>query len=59
MYDSCVTIRIINEKQNTVRFHVDDILSSDVDSSVNDEFLKYGGLKKVSATRGSIRKGLD
>ena len=63
-YDSCVANRIISEKQHTVRFHVAGILSSHVDRSVNDEFLKwlndkYGGLKKVSATRGRKYKYLD
>ena len=63
MYDSCVASRIFNEKQHAIRFHVDDILSNHVDPSVNDEFLKwlndnYGGLKKVTATTGSIHKYL-
>ena len=48
----------MNVKQHTIRFHVDDVLSSHVDSNVNDQFLKwlnemYKSLKKVSATRGN------
>jgi len=62
-YDPCVANRIVTGKQHTVRFHVDDILSSHVDTNVNDEFLKwlndkYGGMKKVSARRGNINKYL-
>ena len=54
IYDPCVANRMINNKQHTTRFHVDDILSSHVDSEVNDGFLqwlnkKYGSLKEVSA----------
>ena len=44
--------------KNTIRFHVDDILSSHVDSKVNDEFAewaqgKYGAIKDVEITRGN------
>ena len=47
-YDPCVCNRNVKENQQTVRFHVDDLLSSHVDRSVNDEFHiwlneKYGG----------------
>ncbi len=46
-YDPCVVNKIIDGKQLTIRFHVDDIMSSHVDSTVNDDFLtwlnkKYG-----------------
>jgi len=63
LYDSCVTNRVINNKQHTIRFHVDDILSSHVDPGVNDAFLKglnqtCGSLKEVSATRGKVHKYL-
>ena len=40
-YDVCVANRMVNGKQHTIRFHVDDILSSHVDLKVNDEFLKW------------------
>ena len=39
-YDPCVANRTINGKQQTIRFHVDDLMSSHVDSSVNDAFIK-------------------
>jgi len=38
VYDSRVARRIVNEKQHTIKFHVDDILSSHVDPGANDEF---------------------
>lgn len=62
-YDPCVANRIVNGKQQTIRFHVDDILSSHVNPKVNDKFLKwlnkhYGTVKKVVATRGKVHEYL-
>jgi len=59
VYDPCVANKMVNGKQHTVRFHVDDLMSSHVDSKVNDKFLKwlnkmYGGHGEVKATRGPI-----
>ena len=56
-YDPCVANRKVNGKQQTIRFHVDDIMSSHVDPKVNDNFLKwlnkkYGNHGEVKATRG-------
>ena len=56
-YDACVCNRIVNKKQHTVRFHMDDILSSHLDATFNDEFHKwldstFGELKKVTVSRG-------
>ncbi|KAL7574341.1 hypothetical protein ACA910_008445 [Epithemia clementina (nom. ined.)] len=58
-YDPCIANRMINGKQHTVTWHVDDLKSSHVDSKVNDEFAnwletKYGDPKvgKVKAERG-------
>src|SRR5210317_2369503 len=56
-YDPCVANKKIDGKQLTIRFHVDDIMSSHVDPTVNDDFLiwlnrKYGEHGKVKATRG-------
>jgi len=50
---------MINGKQQTIRFHVDDVMSSHVDPKVNDEFLdwlnrKYGKYGAVKATRGKV-----
>jgi hypothetical protein len=59
-YDPCVANRIINGKQQTVVWHVDDLKSSHLDPKVNDRFLewleeKYGDEKigKVQVTRGT------
>eukprot|EP00980_Cylindrotheca_fusiformis_P012383 scaffold3040_cov72-Cylindrotheca_fusiformis.AAC.1 len=56
-YDSCVANRMVNGKQQTIRVHVDDVMSSHKSSKVNDKFLKwmnksYGKHGKVKATRG-------
>ena len=56
-YDPCVANRMINGKQQTIRFHVDDLDSSHMQSKVNDKFLKwlnemYGSYGEVKATRG-------
>ena len=56
-YDPCVANRMINGKQHTIRFHVDDLMSSHVDKKVNDNFHKwlnknYGSYGEVKATRG-------
>ena len=60
-YDPCVANRIVNGKQHTVTWHVDDLKSSHVDPKVNDEFFKwlektYGNpeIAPVKATRGKI-----
>ena len=56
-YDSCVANKMINGKQHTVSWHVDDLKASHVDPKVNDEFGKwlqkeFGQIKDVSGTRG-------
>ncbi len=58
-YDPCVANRQVQGKQHTVRFHVDDLMSSHVNKKVNDEFLEwlnkmYGEHGKVKATRGKV-----
>ena len=58
-YDPCVANRMIERKQQTVRFHVDDLMSSHVNSKVNDKFeewlnKKYGSYGKVKCTRGKV-----
>ena len=35
-YDPCIANHMVNGKQHTVRFHVDNLLSSHVDPKVND-----------------------
>ena len=56
-YDPCIANRMVNGNQHTVRFHVDDLLSSHVDPKVNDRFAfwlekMYGKYKAVEPTRG-------
>ena len=56
-YDPCVANKMVNGKQQTVRFHVDDLMSSHEDKRVNDKFLKwlqekYGEHGAVKGTRG-------
>ena len=69
-YDPCVANRIVNNKQHTVTWHVDDLKSSHVDPRVNNKFHKwlektYGedGIGEVKCTRGNIHDylamGLD
>ena len=52
---------MVNNKQHTIVWHVDDVKSSHIDSKVNDEFLKWLQMKygsdnigKVKATRGKV-----
>ena len=40
-YDPCVANRMVNGKQHTVTWHVDDLKSSHVDPKVNDRFIKW------------------
>ena len=50
---------MINGEQHTIRYHVDDVLSSHMHPEVNDEFLKwlnkkYGSYGEVKAKRGDV-----
>jgi hypothetical protein len=58
-YNLCIANRMINGKQHTIAWHVDDAKSSHIDKTVNDEFLHWlqamyasDGIGKVKATRG-------
>lgn len=58
-YDICVANRMVDGKQQTITWHVDDLKSSHVNSKVNDEFIEwlekmYGDdeLGHVKAVRG-------
>ena len=58
-YDPCVANRKVKGSQHTVRFHVDDVMSSHLKPSVNRDFLKwlnkkYGNYGEVKATTGKI-----
>jgi Reverse transcriptase (RNA-dependent DNA polymerase) len=56
-YAPCVANKTVNGKQQTIRFHVDDIMSSHVDKKVNNDFAlwlqdKYGEHSPVKIHRG-------
>jgi hypothetical protein len=42
-YDPCVANRIVNGKQHTITWHVDDVKSSHLDPKINDEFQAWLG----------------
>jgi hypothetical protein len=52
-YDPCVANKLVRSKQQTVRFHVDDLMSSHVDTKVNDKFLEW--LNKFYGTHGKVK----
>ena len=54
-YNACIVNQMVNGKQQTIKFHLDDLLSSHQQREVNDEFLKwlnkkYGHHGEVTAT---------
>jgi hypothetical protein len=58
-YDPCVANRIVDQRQHTLTWHVDDLKSSHVDPKVNDKFLTWlektyasDEIGKVKAVRG-------
>ena len=58
-YDPCVANRMVNGKQHTIVWHVDDIKSSHVDPKVNDQFHEwlqktYGDVAEVKSKRGKV-----
>ena len=62
-YDACVANRVVDGCQHTVRYHVDDLLSSHVNKKVNDNFLTwlqktFGKYKPVTSKRGKIHEFL-
>src|SRR5210317_442834 len=62
-YDPCIANKIVDGKQQTIRFHVDDLLSSHVNPKVNDDFAewlnkRYGGIKPCTIVRGKKHRYL-
>ena len=58
-YDECVANKIINGKQCTIVWHVDDLQISHVDEKVVDEIIglineKYGKREKVTVSEGKV-----
>jgi hypothetical protein len=49
-YDPCVANRIVSQKQQTVRFHVDDLMSSHMDPMVNNDFEKWLNMLYMETT---------
>ncbi|CAJ1944873.1 unnamed protein product [Cylindrotheca closterium] len=50
---------MVNNKQLTIRFHVDDVLASHMEQQVLEDFFtwvndRYGGLKEMTCTRGQV-----
>jgi hypothetical protein len=54
-YDPCVANRMVNGKQHTVTWHVDDLKSSHVDPKVNDQFLEWLQSKYASDQIGEVK----
>ena len=57
--DACAVNKMINKKQKTIGFHVDDVMSSHVDTKVNDDFEKWlnkmhGEHGKAKSSRGDV-----
>ena len=44
-YDPCVANKIINSKQYTIMWHVDDLIALYVDPKVNNNFIKWVQIK--------------
>lgn len=54
-YDPCVANRVVNGKQHTVTWHVDDLKSSHVDPKVNDTFLEWLKKKYADDNIGEVK----
>ena len=64
--DTCMENGNVKGKMHSMRFHVDNLMSSHVDEKVNDEFSvwlneQHGECSEVKATRGNVHDclGLD
>ena len=55
-YDPCVTNTMVSKLQHSIRFHVDDVLSSHQNPKVNDNVSKNPGeLDEDEFVRGCLR----
>jgi hypothetical protein len=54
-YDPCVANRMVDGKQHTLTWHVDDVKSSHVDPKVNDEFHSWLTEKYASDDIGKVK----
>ena len=62
-YDPCVANKMVNGKQLTVSWHVDDLKCSHMDPNVVSDFMKwindtYGAIGEVKVTRGKLHEYL-
>ena len=58
-YGPCVANKLVHGKQMTIKWHVDDIMSAQVNKLVNDSFeawlnKEYGEIAEVKSSRGKI-----
>ena len=53
-YDACVANKMINNKQHTLTWHVDDVKSSHVDPKINDNFKEWCEEKYGSDDLGHV-----
>ena len=51
-YNPCMANRMVNSKQHTVQYHMDNLISSHMDSKVNDKF--YDWLNQMYGEHGNI-----
>ena len=63
-YNPCITNCIVKKTQQTIRFHIDNLMSSHAEKIVNTEFLewttrKYGKHGEVKSTQGSKHDFLE
>ena len=62
-YDTCVANKMINNKQCTILWHVDDLKISHVDAEVVEDIIsrlneRYGGRAPLTVTRGKVHEYL-
>jgi hypothetical protein len=55
LYNPCVANRVVNNKQHTVTWHVDNLKSSHINPKVNDKFLSWLKTKYASDKIGEIK----
>ena len=54
-YDPCVANQIVNEKQHTVCWHINDLKLSHIDPTVNDDFYKWLDASYASNEIGQVK----
>eukprot|EP00957_Ditylum_brightwellii_P176676 13456984-Ditylum_brightwellii.AAC.1 len=55
LYDVCVANQVVNNAQHTVTWHVDDIKSSHVDSTVNNDIYHWSKAQYCSDLNGHVK----